>query len=281
MNQGGSAPPDTLLQRAAMNERRIVLAALAIVTVLGLWATFHTGDALMSPASPAPETIAYAVLLFIMWWTMMLAMMLPSAAPAILTYGALSRKFAEKGAATAPIAIFVAGYAAIWTGFSAATVALQISFQNFVPLTGMMAVTSTALGAALLIAAGLYQLSPLKQACLRKCQTPLMFFAQNWRKGYGGALRMGLSHGFYCLGCCWVLMGLLFYGGVMELRWIVGLALYVAAEKLLPASTQLSRYMGILLIGWGLWLGSGLASASVGEYLSISSTLHLRAAPGS
>ena len=113
-----------------------------------------------------------------------------------------------------------------------------------------------------LIAAGLYQLSPLKQACLRKCQTPLMFFARNWRKGYGGALRMGLSHGLYCLGCCWVLMGLLFYGGVMELRWIVGLALYVAAEKLLPPSAQLSRFMGILLIGWGLWTGSGLASAS-------------------
>jgi len=234
VSQGGSALPDTLLQRAALNERRIVLAALAIVTALGLWATFHTGDALMSPTSPEPGTIAYAVLLFIMWWTMMLAMMLPSAAPAILIYGALSRKFAQKGAATAPLAIFVAGYAAIWTGFSAATVALQISVHELVPLTGMMAVTSTALGAALLIAAGLYQLSPLKQACLRNCQTPLMFFARNWRKGYGG---------------------------VMELRWIVGLALYVAAEKLIPASTRLSRFIGILLIGWGLWTVSSVISS--------------------
>jgi predicted metal-binding membrane protein len=137
----------------------------------------------------------------------------------------------------------------------------------------MMAVISTTLGAALLIAAGLYQLSPLKQACLRKCQTPLMFFARNWRKGYGGALHMGLSHGLYCLGCCWVLMGLLFYGGVMELRWIVGLALYVAAEKLIPASTRLSRLMGIMLIGWGLWTGSGLASASAVEHLSRSSAM--------
>ena len=253
MSLGGSTLPDTLLQRAALNERRVVLAALAFVTALGLWATFFTGDALMSPASPAPGTVAYAVLLFLMWWTMMLAMMLPSAAPAILIYGALSRKFAEKGGATAPLAVFVAGYAAIWTGFSAAAVALQMSVHELVPLTGMMAVTSTALGAALLIAAGLYQLSPLKQTCLRKCQTPLMFFARNWRKGSGGAVRMGLAHGLYCLGCCWVLMGLLFYGGVMELRWIVGLALYVAAEKLIPASTWLSRFVGILLIGWGLW----------------------------
>ena len=260
MNPGGSALPDTLLQRAALNERRVVLGALVLVTALGLWATFRSGDVLMSAASPGPGTLAYAVLLFIMWWTMMLAMMLPSAVPAILTYGALSRKFAQNGAATAPLALFVAGYAAIWTGFSAATVVLQMSFHKFVPLTGMMAVTSTALGAALLIAAGLYQLSPLKQACLRNCQTPLMFFARNWRKGYGGALRMGLSHGLYCLGCCWVLMGLLFYGGVMELRWIVGLALYVAAEKLIPASTWLSRFTGILLIGWGVWTVAGVVS---------------------
>jgi predicted metal-binding membrane protein len=250
-----SAPalPDSLLQRAALNERRVVLVALAIVTALGLWATFHSGDALMSPASPAPGTLSNTVLLFIMWWTMMLAMMLPSAAPAILTYAALSRKFAQKGAATAPLAMFVAGYAAIWSGFSVAAVGLQTSVQNFVQLTGMMAVVSTTLGAALLIAAGLYQLSPLKQACLRKCQTPLMFFARNWRKGTGGALRMGLSHGLYCLGCCWVLMGLLFYGGVMEPRWIVGLALYVAAEKMIPASTGLSRYLGVVLVAWGLW----------------------------
>ena len=253
MSDGAPALPDTLLQRAALNERRVVLAALVMVTALGLWATFYSGDALMSPASPAPGTLSYATLLFIMWWTMMLAMMLPSAAPAILTYGALTRKFAQKGAATAPLAVFVAGYAAVWTGFSAGAVALQMGVQSFVPLTGMMAVISTNLGAALLIAAGVYQLSPLKQACLRKCQTPLMFFARNWRKGTGGALRMGLSHGLYCLGCCWVLMGLLFYGGVMEPRWIVGLALYVAAEKTIPASTGLSRYLGIVLIGWGLW----------------------------
>ena len=258
MNPGGSALPDTLLQRAALNERRVVLGALVLVTALGLWATFRSGDVLMSAASPGPGTLAYAVLLFIMWWTMMLAMMLPSAAPAILTYGALSRKFSQQGAATAPLALFVAGYAAIWTGFSVATVALQMAVYELVPLTGMMAVISTTLGAALLIAAGLYQLSPLKQACLRKCQTPLMFFARNWRKGTGGALRMGVSHGLYCLGCCWVLMGLLFYGGVMELRWIVGLALYVAAEKLIPASARLGRFTGVVLIGWGLWTVAGV-----------------------
>lgn len=256
MRGGGQPPLDTLFERAAANERRVVLAALAVVTALGLWATLRAGDALMPPAAPAPDTVAYVVLLFVMWWTMMLAMMLPSAAPAILTYAAVSRKLARDGAGPAPVAAFVAGYAAIWTAFSAAAVALQVAVQPLVPLSGMMAVMSTTLGAALLIGAGAYQLSPLKQACLRKCQAPLMFFAHNWRQGQGGALRMGLSHGVYCLGCCWVLMGLLFYGGVMELRWIVGLALYVAAEKLIPAGARLSRLTGVLLVAWGLWTAS-------------------------
>ena len=182
-----------------------------------------------------------------------MAMMLPSAAPAILIFGAISRKFAEKEAPATPLAVFVAGYGAIWTGFATVAVTMQLLLSQRISLSMMMAVTSAVAGGGLLVAAGLYQMSPLKSACLRKCQTPLMFFARNWRKGYLGALRMGLSHGLYCLGCCWVLMGLLFYGGVMELRWIVGLALYVAAEKLIPAGNQLSRFTGILLIGWGSW----------------------------
>ena len=226
---------------------------LALVAAAGLFATLRLGDMLMMPTAFMGGAVVYPVLLFVMWWTMMMAMMLPSAAPAILTYSTLSRKFVEKGATAAPLAVFVAGYAAIWTGFAAAAVALQLLLSQTIALSMMMAVTSAVIGGGLLVAAGLYQMSPLKSACLRKCQTPLMFFARNWRKGYHGALRMGLWHGLYCLGCCWVLMGLLFYGGVMELRWIVGLALYVAAEKLIPAGNRLSRFTGILLIGWGSW----------------------------
>ncbi len=250
MSDGSQALPDRISQ-AARHQHLIVLAALALVAVLGLWITLRSGDLLMSRAGAG--TAGYAALLFIMWWTMMLAMMLPSAAPAILTYAAMSRRFAEKGATPAPVGVFTLGYTAIWTGFSAAATALQLSLQNFIPLTGMMAVTSSTLGGSLLIAAGLYQLSPLKYACLRKCQTPLMFFARNWRKGRLGAFRMGLSHGIYCLGCCWVLMGLLFYGGVMELTWIVGIAIYVAVEKLIPAGNRLSRFTGLLLVLWGVW----------------------------
>jgi predicted metal-binding membrane protein len=246
-------PPVPLLEHTARNERWIVLAALALVAATGLFATLRLGDMLMMPSAFAGGAIVYPLLLFIMWWTMMMAMMLPSAAPAILTFGAISRKLAEKGAPAVPLAVFVAGYAAIWTSFAAAAVALQLLLSQTIALSMMMAVTSAVVGGGLLVAAGLYQMSPLKSACLRKCQMPMMYFARNWQRGYLGALRMGLSHGLYCLGCCWVLMGLLFYGGVMELRWIVGLALYVAAEKLIPAGNRLSHFTGILLIGWGAW----------------------------
>ena len=246
-------PPVQLLEHTARNERWVVLASLALVAATGLFATLRLGDMLMMPSAFVGGAIAYPLLLFIMWWTMMMAMMLPSAAPAILIFGAISRKFAEKEAPATPLAVFVAGYGAIWTGFATVAVTMQLLLSQRISLSMMMAVTSAVAGGGLLVAAGLYQMSPLKSACLRKCQTPLMFFARNWRKGYLGALRMGLSHGLYCLGCCWVLMGLLFYGGVMELRWIVGLALYVAAEKLIPAGNQLSRFTGILLIGWGSW----------------------------
>lgn len=240
-------------ERLARSERWIVLGALALVSAMGLLATLRLGGMLMMPTAHTGGPFVYPALLFVMWWTMMLAMMLPSAAPAILTYGAMSRRFREQGAAAAPLALFVAGYAAVWTGFSAAAVALQLLLSEVIALSMMMAVTSAAVGGGLLVAAGLYQMTPLKYACLRKCQTPFMFFARHWRKGYLGALRMGMSHGLYCLGCCWVLMGLLFYGGVMEPRWILGIAAYIAAEKLIPAKTQIARFAGMILVVWGLW----------------------------
>lgn len=246
-------PTAKILERVAKHERVVVFAGLATVAIVGLYTTLHLGDKLMMMSPSMGGYITYALLLFTMWWTMMMAMMLPSAAPAILTYGALSRKFSEKGFTAAPLVVFVAGYALIWTGFAFAAVLLQLLVSDVVELSMMMAVSGRLLGGGLLIGAGLYQLSPLKAACLRKCQAPLMFLARNWQPGYLGALRIGLSHGLYCLGCCWVLMGLLFYGGVMELRWIIGLALYVAVEKLIPAGHRLSQLTGLILIGWGAW----------------------------
>ena len=235
---------------AARNERILVAAGLVFVVVAGLWATFKTGDWLMRPSAPAEGTASYFVLLFLMWWTMMMAMMLPTAAPAIMSYGAIARKVEKAG----PMTAFVLGYAAIWTLFSVGAVILQIVTADIFPLTGMMAVTSKGLGGTLLIAAGIYQFTPLKYACLRHCQSPFFYLAHHWQNGNRGAFRMGLHHGTYCTGCCWVLMLLLFYGGVMELTWIVGLAVYVAAEKLIPPKFHFDRLAGTALIAWGTWV---------------------------
>lgn len=247
----------TLFERIASRDQFVVLAGLAGVAALGLWLMLRTGDPVMMASMSRPDTLAFAVLLFAMWWTMMMAMMLPTAAPAILTYAAMSRRFAAKGSAQSPVWVFVAGYGAVWTVFSLAAVILQLATRQLVPLSMMMAVVSGVIGGGLLIAAGIYQFTPLKQACLRHCQSPLLYFSRNWRSSWSGAFRMGVSHGLYCLGCCWVLMGLLFYGGVMQLTWIVGLALYVALEKLIPANYRLSQLTGAALVAWGAWTAAG------------------------
>lgn len=245
----------SIFERSAKNERWIVLAGLALVVIAGLLTTLLVGDRLMVAAMAGGSgTLTYLVLLFIMWWTMMMAMMLPSAAPAILTFAAINRKLEDSTGAAARLTAFVSGYLLIWTGFALAIVMLQFLLEPKIELSMMMAVVSAAIGGGLLVAAGVYQMSPLKSTCLRKCQTPLLYFTHHWKKGSVGAFNMGLSHGLYCVGCCWVLMGLLFYGGVMELRWIVGLALYVALEKLSPAGSQISRFTGMVLIGWGIWI---------------------------
>ncbi len=251
-----------LIELSAKNERWIVLVGLGLVVIVGLIITEIVGDRLMmSQMSDGIGGLSYAFLVFLMWWSMMMAMMLPSAAPAILTFAAVNRKLQTGTNLGAHLIAFVSGYLLIWTGFSLAIVILQLLLQTKIQLSMMMAVASSAFGGGLLLAAGLYQISPLKSACLRKCQTPLMYFTHNWKKGASGAFKMGLSHGLYCVGCCWVLMGLLFYGGVMEPRWILGLALYIGIEKLVPAENRVSQFTGVLLIGWGIltiWITIGV-----------------------
>lgn len=236
-----------IAESLARRDRLTVLLALAAVVAASAVFMQSAGDALMR--APQPGSFGYVILLFAMWWTMMLAMMLPSAAPAILTFAALAkRRLADP---EKQVALFSGGYAAMWTGFSLAATGLHLLIAAAGPMTPMMAVAGRALGGCLLVAAGVYQLTPLKQACLRHCQSPLFYFARNWRGGPLGTLRMGLGHGVYCLGCCAVLMGVLFYGGAMEPAWIGGLALYVLVEKLVPAGWRLARFTGLLLIAWG------------------------------
>jgi predicted metal-binding membrane protein len=208
-------------------------------------------DMAMAAMAPMAWTPGYAVLMLFMWWIMMMAMMLPSAAPMILLFAMVNRKQREKGAPYVPTAIFAAGYVLVWGAFSLAAVAAQWGLERSGLVSSMMVSTSLLLGAGLLIAAGIYQLTPLKHACLRHCRSPIFFISHHWRPGELGALRMGLEHGAFCTGCCWFLMALLFYGGVMNLFWIVGLAVFVLLEKTIPAGHWLGRITGVLLITWG------------------------------
>lgn len=207
-------------------------------------------------ASPAPWTSAYAAAMLVMWWVMMIAMMLPSAAPIILLYAKVVRGTRQR-TGVAPDArlslLFAAGYLAIWGLFSALAVSLQWSFEQTGLLSPfMMNTTGMVFAGIILVYAGAYQLSPLKQACLRHCQGPLTFLTHHWRQGYAGAFRMGLHHGLFCLGCCGGLMVILFFGGIMNLYWIMGLAVFVFVEKCTPAGPWLSYAMGAALLLWGL-----------------------------
>ena len=199
-------------------------------------------------------TVGYAVVIFFMWWVMMFGMMLPSAAPLLLLFARMMRKEKNKGAPYVPTGVFALGYVIMWAAFSAIATGAQWGLEASGLLSGIMVGTSAVLGAGLLIAAGVWQLTPWKNACLRHCRSPIGFLSAHWRPGRTGAFKMGLVHGAFCLGCCWFLMALLFYGGVMNLYWIIGLALYILIEKLLPAGARIGRLTGIALIAWGALL---------------------------
>jgi predicted metal-binding membrane protein len=237
------------VSRALGRDRRIVIGGLLVAVALS-WGYLLAG-ASMSMSAQAIWTAPYFALMLLMWWIMMAAMMLPSAAPTILLFVALRRKSTERGDPVLSSSIFVTAYVIVWGGFSLLATFAQMQLDGFTLLSPMMKSASVPLGAALLIGAGVYQLTPFKYACLRHCRTPIDFFARRWRRGAKGALLMGLEHGGLCLGCCWVIMGLLFYAGVMNLLWVGGLTLYVLIEKLAPAGQLISRFAGIVLILWG------------------------------
>jgi predicted metal-binding membrane protein len=196
---------------------------------------------------PMPWTISYALLMFVMWWIMMIAMMLPGAAPMVLLFTALKRKQEASSTPTVGAGIFLAGYLAVWAVFSLMATLAQWGLERVGLLSMGIGGGSVALAGVILLCAGLYQFSPLKAVCLRYCQNPIFFLSSHWRPGRRGAFRMGVVHGTYCLGCCWFLMALLFIGGVMNLIWIAGIAAYVALEKILPGGTQVSRAAGATL----------------------------------
>ena len=196
-------------------------------------------------------------LTFAMWAIMMVAMMVPSAAPMVLTFALVNRKRQEQAQPFVPTSVFLAGYLIVWTLFSAAAALAQWGLHKTALLSSAMVLTNPAAGIAVLLAAGVFQFTPLKRACLVHCRTPLTFLMTEWREGARGALIMGLRHGVFCLGCCWFLMGLLFVAGVMNLLWVAAISLLVLAEKAAPAGHRVSWAAGLLLIGWSAWMTVG------------------------
>jgi len=247
----------SVIERALRRDRVLVVSCLLLVVVLS-WAYLLSGAGMMQamgdmlmPMSTGPWTLGWAVLVLVMWAVMMAAMMLPSAAPIILLYAAIARRSSERGEPASASGAFAFGYIAVWAAFSLAATVLQYGLEKVALMSSMMQTTSIALAGTVLIAAGLYQWTPLKQACLRHCRSPLDFIVTYWRPGARGAFVMGLRHGAYCVGCCWLLMLLLFVGGVMNFAWIAGVALFVLIEKLVPAGHWIGRGAGILLVVWG------------------------------
>jgi predicted metal-binding membrane protein len=268
----------TWSEKLLRNERTIVIVALACL-ILVAWLYVLAGSGLdmnafdmttwRIPALSAVEiptdsgtapawSIWTWTLVVLMWWTMMIAMMTPSAVPMVLLFARVLRQRPGREAArntAAAIPLFALGYLAIWLVFSIAASLIQWALVYAGSVSEMMMwSTNVRLSGGVLIAAGIYQLTPLKTACLTRCRNPVQFLAAKWQKGAMGALRMGIEHGTFCLGCCFFLMLLLFVGGVMNVVWIAGLTVYVALEKLTKWGPQFARAAAFGLIGLGLGL---------------------------
>jgi predicted metal-binding membrane protein len=236
---------------AALVSRNRWIVSLSMAGVAGLsWFVLIAGHTLWHPGGglAAPSALATA---FAMWMTMMVAMMLPPVMPWILLYSSAS---AARGSSLGPTALFVGGYLAVWAAFSGVAAAVQLVLQRGGWVTGHDPKSGPIVGGALLIGAGVFQLTPLKSACLAHCRSPLSFFLERWQDGPAGALRMGVRHGLFCLACCWALMSLSFALGVMNLLWMAVLTLMLCVEKIAPGGQAFSRLFGGALAVWGVWL---------------------------
>ena len=207
--------------------------------------------ALSPGAAELADTAVTFALVGLMWAVMMVGMMVPSAAPTILLFSALERRSAAASRIGGRAASFVAGYFAIWSVFSLAAAGTQTLLYGTGLISMQMAASATLLAGMIFIAAGIYEFTPLKDRCLIHCRSPLEWLPRHWRPGRIGAFRMGIEHGAYCVGCCWVLMLLLFVGGVMNLVWVAALAGLVLLQKLLPGGPMFARISGVALMLWG------------------------------
>ena len=250
-----------VIEGIARRDRLVVLAGLVAAAALA-WLylidmALDTGGAMGAGDGAMLAMQAWSatdgLLMWAMWAVMMVAMMVPSAAPMILIFARVDRSRGA-GRPFAATTLFALGYVLVWAAFSVAATAMQWGLQNAALLSPMMVATSTVLGGALFVAAGVYQWTPLKYACLKHCRSPFAFIMGHWRPGRAGAFRMGVGHGAFCLGCCGFVMGLLFVGGVMNLAWVAAITVFVVAEKLLPRGEWVARIGGVAMAAAGIYL---------------------------
>ena len=235
-------------------DRAILLGGAAVITSVA-W-VYVILLARRGPASAEihGHTMMSTGALFVMWAVMMVAMMLPSTLPFVFTFSAEQVRRQGTQTPAVPAAFFVAGYLAVWTAFSAVCAILQQVLHARALLSPRMSVTSSLFSGAILIAAGIYQWTPMKNACLRHCRSPLMFLLSDWREGKAGAFQMGAGHGLFCIGCCWMLMMLPFAAGVMNLMWMAGITVLLLLEKAAPGGELTSRICGALFVLVGAYV---------------------------
>ena len=252
---------DIVLAKLLRKDKAIIIVCASAIALLGWAYLFYQGWAMQHMdlvAMAMPSTGAWGpvdlLLVFAMWAVMMVAMMVPSATPMLLVFATISRSRCGQGRTLVPLWVFLAGYLVLWTGFSLAATLAQWGLHSLALISPMMIATSPLLGSLLLIAAGVYQWTPLKQACLRHCRSPFQFLVTCWQDGSVGAFLMGLRHGAYCLGCCWLLMAVLFAVGVMNLVWIAALSVFVLFEKIIPRGIWVAKLAGVFLMSLGGWM---------------------------
>jgi predicted metal-binding membrane protein len=250
----------------SMRDRALIMASLIGVSTVSWLYLVHLARQ-MQPMARMPNMVAAVMspmrvpwsatdflLMLVMWSVMMVGMMLPSASPIILTFATVNRRKRERGLPFLPTFAFTAGYLLVWGAFGLAATLAQWEMERSALMLASMKTGSAILAGILCFAAGFYQWTPLKRACLANCRSPLDFVINRWHDGRLGALRMGIEHGAYCLGCCAVIMALLFVSGVMNLLWVAAIAVLVFVEKLLPAGERIARGSGVLMIAFGGYL---------------------------
>lgn len=254
-------PSRTLLETALERQHRVTFVVLiAIALASWTWIVVMARDmygSMLGASAWMMSTVwdwPRIFLLWAMWAAMMTAMMLPTATPLILLYAAAARRNSEPGSPARRIYAVAAGYVLVWLLFSVLATALQRVLSSALLLTPMMEPATPLAGGVVLATAAIYQLTPIKHACLRICRSPLAFLMQRWRGGVPGAFRLGVLHGTYCLGCCWGLMLILFAGGVMNLLVIVALTGWVLVEKLAPFGERTAPLSGAVLLALAVWM---------------------------